>query len=107
MNKNEDSSGKPCSRGEVIELPKYLSEPRAGNPGWKTCLGRSKTNPQHYQMGNIQVWDFIIDQDMDFLLGNVIKYVCRAGAKPGESRRDDLEKAKVYIEKALSTIDNV
>ena len=107
MNKNEDSSGKPCSQGEVIELPKYLSEPRAGNPGWKTYLGRSKTNPQHYQMGNIQVWDFIIDQDMDFLLGNVIKYVCRAGAKPGESRRDDLEKAKVYIEKALSTIDNV
>ena len=107
MNKNDDLLCKPCWHDEHTGLPKYLSAPTPGSRGWKTSSEKSKTNPSHYQMGSIQVWDFIIDQDLDFLLGNVIKYVCRAGAKPGESRRDDLEKAKVYIEKALSTIDDV
>ena len=66
---------------------------------------RSKTNPDHYQLGKIQTWDFIIDQDLDFVLGNVVKYVVRAGTKPGESRMDDLLKAQAYINKAIESTD--
>ena len=47
----------------------------------------------------------MIDQDLDFILGNVVKYVCRAGAKPGESRLDDLKKAQAYINKAIESTD--
>ena len=64
-----------------------------------------KANPDHYQLGKIQVWDFIVDQDLDFLLGNVVKYVCRAGTKPGESRLDDLRKASAYITKSIESTD--
>jgi len=64
----------------------------------------SKQSPDHYQLGKIEVWDFIVDQDMDYLLGNVIKYVCRAGAKPGESREDDLRKAIAYLNRALKDV---
>ena len=64
----------------------------------------SKHSPDHYQLGSIEVWDFIVDQDMDYLLGNVIKYVCRAGAKPGESREDDLRKAIAYLNRALKDV---
>jgi hypothetical protein len=64
----------------------------------------SKYDPKHYQRGQIQVWDFINDQELDFLLGNVIKYVCRAGHKKGEEELDDLLKAKTYIEKKISLI---
>lgn len=64
----------------------------------------SKYDPQHYQRGKIQVWDFIADQGLDFLLGNVIKYVCRAGHKDHESELDDLLKAKVYIEKKIALV---
>ena len=64
-----------------------------------------KANPHHYQLVKIQVWDFIVDQDLDFLLGNVVKYVCRAGTKPGESRLDDLRKAQAYITKAIESTD--
>ena len=64
----------------------------------------SKHSPDHYQLGKIEVWDFIVDQDMDYLLGNVIKYVCRAGAKPGESREDDLLKAIAYLNRALKDV---
>ena len=63
-----------------------------------------KTDPQHYQKGNIQVWDFIADQKLDFFKGNVVKYVCRAGSKSGESELDDLMKAKVYVEKAIELL---
>jgi hypothetical protein len=50
----------------------------------------TKFNPPHYQHGRIQVWDFIVDQQLDFLAGNVIKYLCRAGRKDKESTLDDL-----------------
>ena len=64
----------------------------------------NKYDPQHYQRGKIQVWDFIADQKLDFFKGNVVKYVCRAGTKSGESELDDLMKAKVYVEKAIELL---
>ena len=64
----------------------------------------NKYDPSHYQRGKIQVWDFIADQKLDFFKGNVVKYVCRAGSKSGESELDDLKKAKVYVEKAIELL---
>ena len=61
----------------------------------------SKYDPAHYQRGTIQVWDFITDQNLDFLRGNVVKYLCRAGFKRYEEEIDDLLKAKMYIDKAI------
>ena len=52
--------------------------------------------PTHYQ-GAIQPIDLINAQDLNFNLGNVVKYVCRAGKKDGENTLSDLEKAKDYI----------
>lgn len=62
----------------------------------------SKYSPAHYQRGGIQVWDFIADQKLDYFLGNVVKYVCRAGHKQYEEELDDLLKAKAYIEKRIA-----
>jgi hypothetical protein len=67
----------------------------------------SKYNPTHYQKGNIQVWDFIADQKLDYLKGCIVKYVCRAGSKPHESELDDLLKARAYLDKAISCIDTI
>ena len=66
----------------------------------------TKHNPEHYQKGSIQVWDFISDQNLDYFTGNVIKYLCRAGNKNGESELDDLLKAKAYIDKKLDIFYN-
>ena len=52
--------------------------------------------PQYYKRGSIQVWDFVRDQELNFHLGNVIKYVCRAGHKFDDI--DDLEKAIHYLQ---------
>ena len=62
----------------------------------------SKFSPPHYQRGKIEVWDFIADQELDYFTGNVIKYLCRAGHKDRETELDDLQKARVYIEKRIA-----
>lgn len=56
----------------------------------------NNTTPSHYQ-GTTQPIDLINAQDLNFNLGNVVKYVCRAGKKQGESTLKDLEKARDYI----------
>ena len=62
----------------------------------------NKFSPSHYQRGKIEVWDFIADQELDYFTGNVIKYLCRAGHKDCETELDDLQKAKVYIDKKIA-----
>jgi hypothetical protein len=58
-------------------------------------------NPKRYNQGKIECWDYIIDQDMNYLEGNIIKYVTRYKHKNG---LEDLEKAKVYIDKLMDHI---
>ena len=66
----------------------------------------SKHDPAHYQQGKIQVWDFIVDQDLDFLSGNIIKYICRAGYKPQETELDDWLKVRAYVERKIRAIQD-
>lgn len=55
--------------------------------------------PHHYDYSGLQPWDVIDAWGLGFYLGNVVKYICRAGRK-GEAM-EDLKKAKAYIEKAI------
>lgn len=59
-------------------------------------LINNQNTPTHYQ-GTIQPIELINAQNLNFNLGNVVKYVCRAGKKQGENILTDLEKAKDYI----------
>ena len=61
--------------------------------------------PQYYKRGCIEVWDFIRDQELNFHLGNAIKYVCRAGHK--HSKIEDLEKAIHYLQNELEHEENL
>ena len=72
------------------------------------------THPFHYTSGKIQVIDFITDQNLDFCLGNVVKYISRAGKKKGDSNIDqtiedktieDLKKAKFYLEYKIKMLE--
>tara|TARA_E500000331_G_scaffold338347_1_gene367471 strand:- start:963 stop:1292 length:330 start_codon:yes stop_codon:yes gene_type:complete len=55
--------------------------------------------PTYYKRGKTQVWDFIRDNNLNFHLGNAIKYIARAGYK--DSKEDDLIKAIHYLENEL------
>lgn len=52
----------------------------------------------HYKGLEIQVWDFIIENNIPYMEGNIIKYVTRWQDKGGV---DDLRKARHYIDKLI------
>jgi len=57
-------------------------------------------HPPHYKVGGIEVIDFIEAKDLSFRLGNVIKYVSRAGKKGDPI--EDLEKALWYLQREIA-----
>ena len=59
-------------------------------------------HPSHYNAGRIEVIDFIEDQNLNFNLGNAVKYISRAGKKDPKKFREDLEKAIWYLNKELA-----
>ena len=60
----------------------------------------SHTTPDHYRL-NPEPIAVIKAWDLGFCLGNVIKYLARAGHKAGESRDKDLHKAMEYLRMEL------
>ena len=61
-------------------------------------------HPDYYSSGGIEAIDFIEAHNLNFNLGNVIKYVTRAGRKDGEDSITALEKARWYIEREITRI---
>ena len=59
----------------------------------------------YYRRGNVEVWDFVRDQNLNFHLGNAVKYICRAGYK--HSKTEDLEKAIHYLQNELHHEENI
>lgn len=63
-------------------------------------------SPSHYsrwkELAGIEVID--ITRHFDFNLGNNIKYVMRAGFKDGNSKLQDLLKAKWYLEDEINNV---
>ena len=58
-------------------------------------------SPTYYTRGSIEVWDFIRDQELNYHLGNAVKYICRAGFKSPVTKTQDLKKAIHYLENEL------
>ena len=56
-------------------------------------------SPAYYTRGDIECWDFIRDQQLNYHLGCAVKYICRAGHK--DSKEQDIEKAIHYLENEL------
>lgn len=65
------------------------------------CIEGKETvdHPKHYQGKTLEVIDVIADFDLNFCLGNAIKYILRAGKK--SDRIEDLKKAMWYLQKEL------
>ena len=61
-------------------------------------------NPPHYRVGGVETIDFIEAKDLNYRLGNVVKYVSRAGKK-GDPLQD-LEKAAWYLQREITARKN-
>ena len=59
-------------------------------------------HPSHYTRGKIEVIDFIEDKQLPYHLGNVVKYVARAGYKG--DKLEDLKKARWYLDRYINEV---
>ena len=54
-------------------------------------------HPSHYTSSKIEVIEYILDHGFDYLLGNVVKYISRAGLKSKDTEIQDLDVKTVRI----------
>lgn len=62
----------------------------------------SVNHPAHYNNG-IEAIEYIESHEMNFNIGNVIKYVTRAKHKGNEL--EDLKKARWYLEREIGKVE--
>ena len=60
--------------------------------------GNAVAHPSHYNQGKYEVKDVIRDWNLNFNLGNAVKYIARAPYKHPDRIIEDYEKAKQYID---------
>lgn len=75
----------------------------------KAILQNLKTNdpvnhPLHYTDTKIEVIDYIEDKGLNFNLGNVVKYVSRAGKKDKNKTIEDLKKGAWYLDREIKRL---
>ena len=64
-------------------------------------------HPNYYRSNGIEVADFIEAFDLNFNLGNVVKYIARAGAKPEEDYITALLKAYNYLVREIARVAKI
>lgn len=87
---------------------KVLVEEESVNPFMEESVENDPVNhPSHYTDTKIEVMDYIEDKGFNFALGNVIKYVSRAGRKDVDKTIEDLEKASWYLNREIERLKNL
>ena len=72
---------------------------------FKSVIHDAVNHPAHYKTGGIETIDFIEAKGLDYLLGNTVKYIARAGKKgDGDSAKEleDLRKGRWYLDRAIA-----
>jgi hypothetical protein len=65
----------------------------------------SVNHPSHYTHGKYEPIDVIEDWDLNFCLGNTVKYIARAGHKDPAREIEDLKKAAWYLARHIKTLE--
>jgi hypothetical protein len=105
--KKADERLSPLNKAAKFEAkrnpPKLIIQPMHLDKALK-LLDAHKTDPvnhpEHYKAGGIEVIDFIESKDLNYRLGNVVKYISRAGKKDSDPVQD-LEKAAWYLKREI------
>ena len=92
--------GSPCFDIVYQEREEHLEAERRANQQ----LTQSKQVGGSHYLKAIQPWDIIRAWGLGFHRGNIIKYVLRS---PGKNGKEDLEKAKHYIEYLIENYDDL
>jgi hypothetical protein len=76
-----------------VTIPHYSVIDKRGG-----IMEEIKKPSRYNKRGSLECWDVILDQEMNFLEGNVLKYIWRYKEKNGI---EDLKKARVYLDKLI------
>lgn len=80
---------------KIKDKPKYRMAAAFDDP-----VSDPVNHPPHYKSGGIETIDFIEAKDLNYRLGNVVKYVTRAGRKSTDPI-EDLQKAAWYLNREI------
>jgi hypothetical protein len=84
---------------DIDKLPNYYNVPTNKPNNIRPDQYGGKDNT--YEVFNVlEAWNI----DKDFYLGNVIKYVARAGKKDPSKTKEDLQKAMVYLQRKIDQL---
>ena len=62
-------------------------------------------HPKHYNRGKYEVIEVIEDMELPYHLGNVVKYIARAGHKDKDKEIEDLKKAQWYLNRYINNLE--
>ena len=95
------SADETLKRLAADERLKYLGKVITAKSPNSTIKQHDDINhPSHYTQGDIEVIDYIEDKKLGYRLGNVVKYVSRAGHKDDAIK--DLKKASWYLNREIA-----
>ena len=83
----------------VVRTPKETLEEKMD-----AVIDDPVNHPSHYTSSKIEVIEYILDHGFDYLLGNVVKYISRAGLKSKDTEIQDLEKAQWYLNRKIEEL---
>ena len=92
--------GEPCMKC----VKGYVVEPIKIENIDKATLNEDVIKPSHYKAGEFDVIAFCQKHNLNFDVGNVIKYVTRAGKKKDNSELQDLNKAMEYLKRRIEFV---
>lgn len=61
--------------------------------------------PKHYTYSGIETIDVIEAWQLNYLLGNTVKYISRAGKKDPTKEIEDIKKAQWYLNRHLQNLE--
>ena len=70
--------------------------------GLTEIIADTVNHPPHYKTGGIETIDFIEAKELNYRLGNVIKYITRSDHKG--NRAEDLKKALWYLQREIEKV---
>jgi len=95
------------------EYAKSASAAQLGFCSNNDCSGRVTeqsrvAHPAHYagNDGKCEAIEVIEAHNLNFALGSAVKYILRAGRKPGAALSEDLRKAVWFIEREIERADD-
>jgi len=108
LTKNKEDAYRWVRNGSLEEAKEqgWLTEATGvfdATPAIITTQSDMVNHPPHYTVGGVETIDFIEAKGLNYHLGQVIKYVSRAGKK-GDALQD-LQKARWYLNREIARVE--